>query len=192
MTQDAAPPRSPAARLVVVSGPSGVGKTTVCAHLLERPGFERVITATTRSPRGAEKPGVDYVFLGAPEFDRWVKEGRFLEWAEVHGKRYGSPRAPAQAILSRGHHAVLNIDVQGARSVRTAGLPAFLVFLLPPSQEELERRLRGRGTESEEAVGRRMAAAREEMALRDEFDLQVVNDDSRRAAEAIAAALRPL
>ena len=176
-------------RLVVVSAPSGTGKTTVCGHLLARAEFERVITATTRTPRPRERPGTDYLFLSGAEFDQWVRERRFLEWARVHGHRYGSPRSQAEEILGRGHHALLNIDVQGARSVRASGLPCLLVFLLPPSWEELERRLRGRGTDGEEDIARRLADAKDELARQDEFDLKVVNDDSRRAADEIARAL---
>ena len=172
-------------RLVVVSGPSGVGKTTVCAHLLARPAFERVITATTRAPRGNEAHEAHYLFLDEAEFDRWVANGLFLEWAHVHGNRYGSPRAPAEKILAQGRHALLNIDVQGAAQVEDA----FRVFLLPPSPEELERRLRGRDTDSEEEVLARLETARDELARQDEFDLKVVNDDSRRAADEIAEAL---
>jgi len=175
--------------LVVVSGPSGVGKTTVCEHLLRRPEFERVVTATTREPRGGEKPGEDYIFLSGDEFEAWAAEGKFLEWAWVHGNRYGSPRAGAEAILARGRHALLNIDVQGADSVRAAGLPALFVFLMPPSFAELERRLRGRGRETEEEISLRLDAAREEMQRHAEFDLDVLNDDSRRAADEIAEAL---
>ena len=172
-------------RLVVVSGPSGVGKTTVCNHLLERPEFARVTTATTRAPRGSEAHGEHYLFLSDEEFDAWVDDGRFLEWAHVHGHRYGSPREGAKAIVAGGQHALLNIDVQGAAAI--AG--AFRVFLLPPSLEELERRLRGRGTDADAEIAQRMATAREEMDRQDEFDVRVVNDDSRRAADEIAAAL---
>ncbi len=176
-------------KLVVVSGPSGVGKTTVCDHLLRRPEFERVTTATTRPARGNERHGVDYLFLSEEEFDRWVEEQRFLEWARVHDHRYGSPRAPAEEILARGRHALLNIDVQGAASVRASGIPSLLVFLLAPSWEVLERRLRGRRTDAPEAVERRLRHARIELARQDEFDLHVVNDDSARAAEEIVKAL---
>lgn len=176
-------------RLVVVAGPSGAGKTTVCEHLLARKEFERVVTATTRAPRPGEKPGVDYLFVAGKDFDAWARQGRFLEWATVHGNRYGTPRAAAEEILKRGRHAVLNIDVQGADSVRKSGFPCLLVFLLPPSWEELERRLRNRGTDPAKEIERRLADAREELARQDDFDLKVLNDDPRRAAEEIARAL---
>jgi len=175
-------------RLLVISGPSGVGKTTVCERLLARPEFERVRTATTRPPRGDERDGVDYDFLDDATFDRWIEEDRFLEWAQVYDNRYGSPRAAAERILETGRFPLLNIDVQGAASLRAAGLDCLRVFLLPPSVEELERRLRGRGTDDAETVARRLEVAREELARRDEFDLQVVNDDAGRAADEIAKA----
>ena len=171
----------PTPRLVVVSGPSGVGKTTVCRRLLARPSFERVITATTRPPRPRERAGIDYLFVSEAEFDAWVGDDRFLEWAHVHGRRYGSPRDQAEAILARGHHALLNIDVQGAASIRAGDLPCLLVFLLPPSWDELERRLRGRRTDGDD-----------EMARQDDFDLKIVNDDSARAAEEIEARVASL
>jgi guanylate kinase len=174
-------------RLVVVSGPSGVGKTTVCRRLLARPAFERVITATTRAPRPGERDGIDYLFISDAEFAAWADADRFLEWAHVHGRRYGSPRAQAREILDRGHHALLNIDVQGAASIRAGELPCLLVFLLPPSMDELERRLRGRRTDGEDEIARRLETAREEMARQDEFDLKVVNDDAERAAAEIDA-----
>ena len=176
-------------RLVVVAGPSGAGKTTVCEKLLSRKEFERVVTATTRAPRPGERPGIDYLFVTGKEFDSWAKQGRFLEWATVHGKRYGTPRSAAEEILKRGRHAVLNIDVQGADSVRKSGFPCFLVFLLPPSWEELERRLRGRGTDPAEEIERRLADARSELLRQDDFDLKVTNFAPRRAADEIARAL---
>ena len=174
--------------LVVISGPSGVGKTTVCDSLLERDDFERVVTATTRAPRGGEVDGVDYVFLSEEDFVAWIDEGRFLEWARVHGQRYGSPRAPVDEILARGRHALLNIDVQGAAQIRD---DAVKVVLLPPSIEELENRLRGRGTDDREEIARRLETAREELARQGEFELRVVNDDAARAAAEIARAVGP-
>ena len=177
-------------KLVVVSGPSGVGKTTVCDRLLARPEFERVITATTRAPRGGEADGVDYHFLDRETFDRWIEQDRFLEWADVYENRYGSPRAAAQEILARGHFALLNIDVQGAASIGAGTLPCLRVFLLPPSTEELERRLRDRASDTEEVIARRLRVAHDELARQNEFDLRVVNDDPQRAADEIAAAAR--
>jgi len=175
-------------RLVVVSGPSGVGKTTVCDLLLQRPEFERVITATTRAPRGEERDGVDYHFLDRPTFDLWIDEGRFLEWADVYGNRYGSPRAAAESILARDRFALLNIDVQGAASIAAGNVPYLRVFLLPPSREELEQRLRGRASEPADVIAERLRIASAELARQDEFDCKVVNDDPQRAADEIAAA----
>lgn len=176
------------AKLVVVSGPSGVGKTTVCDLLLERDEFERVVTATTRAPRGRERDGVDYHFLDTETFDLWVADDRFLEWADVYGRKYGSPRAGAEEILARGRYPLLNIDVQGAASLQAAGLDCLRVFLLPPSWDELEKRLRGRATDSAEVIAKRLAGARQELSRQDEFDRKVINDDAVRAADEIAAA----
>ena len=175
-------------KLVVVSGPSGVGKTTVCDRLLLRADFERVVTATTRAPRTGEQDGIDYHFLDAARFDEWVAAGRFLEWADVFGQRYGSPRVDAEAILARGRFALLNIDVQGAASIKASGLPCLRVFLLPPSKEELESRLRGRRSDSGAEIDKRLRIANAELARQGEFDVCVVNDDPQRAADEIAAA----
>ena len=175
-------------KLVVVSGPSGVGKSKICDLLLLRPEFERVVTATTRAPRGGERDGVDYHFLDDVSFDGWIAAGRFLEWAEVFGRRYGSPRAEAEAILARGKFALLNIDVQGAASIRSSGMPCLRVFLLPPSREELENRLRGRATDTAEEIAKRLRIAEQELGRQKEFDVAVVNDDAQRAADEIAAA----
>ena len=172
---------------MVVSGPSGVGKTTLVDRLLERPGYRRAVTATTRAPRPGEREGVDYHFLPEAEFRTAVEAGRFLEHAVVFGNRYGTPRAEVEAVLADGDVCLLNVDVQGAAQVRGKVEPALTVFLVPPSDEELQRRLAGRGTEGPEAVARRLAVAREELARRDEYDVVVVNDELARAVEEISA-----
>jgi guanylate kinase len=166
-----------------------VGKTSVCDELLRRPGFERVITATTRKPRGRERHGVEYLFLSREEFETRAREGGFLEWAEVYGNLYGSPRDHALGILARGRHALLNIDVQGAASVRKSGLPSALVFLLPPAFAVLEARLRKRGTDGEETIRKRIEVARAELERQSEFDVRVVSDTIPQTADDIVAAL---
>lgn len=177
------------ARLVVVSGPSGVGKTSVCALLEEHEDFERVITATTREPRGDEKHGEHYLFQTDAEFEAMRDDAGFLESATVHAHSYGTPRAQVEEILGRGRHALLNIDVQGAAQIRNAGLPCLLVFLSPPDFETLETRLRGRGTDPDETVQKRLETARQEYTRRGEFDIEVINDDLAEAAAEIRAAL---
>jgi guanylate kinase len=161
--------------VAVVSGPSGVGKTTVVDRLLGRPGFARSITATTRKPRGAEQDGRDYLFLARETFERGVRDGRFLEHAVVYGNLYGTPRDEVEKVLARGEVCLLNIDVQGAEALRKSGLPVVTVFIHPPSLEELERRLLGRATEGAEDARRRCEIARKEVAEAGRFDLQVVN-----------------
>jgi guanylate kinase len=166
----------PADRLIlVISGPSGVGKTTVIARLLEDPAFGRSITATTRAPRAGEREGVDYLFLPRETFVAGIAAGRFLEHAEVHGNYYGTPRDGVDAVLAAGRTCILNIDVQGAESLRRTGLPVATVFLMPPSIEELERRLGRRGTEEPSEMHRRLAQARREMAEADRFERKIVN-----------------
>lgn len=176
--------------LVLMSGPSGVGKTSVSDRLLEEPGVVRAITATTRSPREGEVDGVDYFFLTEEKFREDVAAGRFLEWAEVHGRRYGTPKAPLEAQLERGHTVLLVIDVQGAQELMAQGIPALYLFLEPPSLEELRRRLSGRGSEDPEAFELRMKNALEELAQKNSFDHSIVNDDLDRAIEEILARIQ--
>jgi guanylate kinase len=178
--------------LIVISAPSGAGKTTLCHGLLAaRPGVTRAITCTTRAPRGGEQDGVDYYFLRPDDFERRVRAGEFLEHAAVHGNRYGTLKSEVLARLAAGHDVLLNIDVQGAESVRQQAaadpvLRAALVnvFLTPATMDELERRLRHRATDSEEVIQRRLAAAREELAQWDRFDYLILSqtpqDDLRR------------
>jgi guanylate kinase len=195
----AAPPPSPAqpspgasgprGLLVVVSGPSGVGKTAVVERLLRHPRFARAVTATTRAPRGAEREGVDYVFLGNDEFERRVAAGWFLEHADVYGHRYGTPREGPEAITRSGRHCLLVIDVQGASTLRSQRVPATFVFVAPPSLDELERRLRHRAQDGADSVARRRAVAEKELAQAQGFDLIVVNRDVEATARKVAKAV---
>lgn len=174
-------------RLVVLAGPTAVGKGTVSAHIRENyPGVHLSISATTRRPRHGEVDGVHYYFVSDEEFDRKIAAGELLEWARVHNShRYGTPRPPIDAALGQGERVLLEIDLQGARSVRRAMPEALLVFLLPPSWEELVRRLIGRGTEDPEEQQRRLATAKVELAAQDEFDARVVNHDVGQAAREV-------
>lgn len=177
-TSRGTPPVSPDARprLTVLSGPSGVGKSTVVAHLREaHPEVWLSVSATTRRPRPGEQDGVHYFFVSDDEFDKLVANGEFLEWAEFAGHRYGTPRGAVLERLETGEPVVLEIDLQGARLVRQSMSDARLVFLAPPSWEELVRRLTGRGTEAPEVVKRRLAAARVELAAESEFDVTLIN-----------------
>ena len=163
-------------RLTVLSGPSGVGKSTVVAELNRTcPQIWISVSVTTRLPRPGEVDGCEYYFVGDDEFDRLVASGALLEWARFAGNRYGTPREPLNERLEAGVSCLLEIDVAGARQVRRAAPDARLVFLAPPSWDELVRRLTGRGTEPAEVLERRLAAAREELAAADEFEVTLVN-----------------
>lgn len=177
--------------LLVISGPSGVGKTTI-TRAVERsiPGSVFSVSATTRAKTPADVEGVDYHFVDEPEFDRMVRDSAFLEWAGVFGKRYGTPRAWVEEQLSRGRLVILEIDVEGAKQVRRAMPDAFGVFILPPSEEELLRRLHARKREDESLIRKRFAEAQREMAEAKgcgAYDAFIINDDLDRAiAEAVS------
>lgn len=173
--------------LIVLAGPTAVGKGTVAGHIrAHHPEVHLSVSATTRSPRPGEQHGEHYFFVSDDEFDAMVANGELLEWATVHNShRYGTPRGPVEEALRAGKNVLLEIDIQGARSVRSALPSAHLVFLLPPSWEELVRRLTGRGTETSVEQARRLETAKIELAAADEFDSQVVNHDVAEAAKNI-------
>ena len=176
-------------RLVVLAGPTAVGKGTIAAAVRERhPEVWISVSATTRAPRPGEVHGVHYWFVSDTEFDRMIEADELLEWAVVHGSaRYGTLRRPVEEALAAGRPAMLEIDLQGARLVRDAMPEALFVFLKPPSWEELVRRLVGRGTESDEERTRRLDTAREEMAAENEFDVTIVNHEVHDAADQLVA-----
>jgi len=177
---------------IVLAGPSGGGKTTVRRALLERRSdVVFSVSATTRQPRPGEAEGEDYQFLGRGTFEALIEGGDLLEWAEVHGELYGTPRANLQRAWDDGAHLLLDIDVQGARQLRAVQPDALTVFLLPPDYDRLVERLRGRGSEDEETFQRRMRTALSELSEVERFDYVVVNDDleeTLRTVEAIVSA----
>lgn len=176
--------------LVVIAGPSGVGKGTVWNRVLERlPDARFSISMTTRDPRPGEVDGVDYHFVSREDFRRQIATGELLEWAEYAGNLYGTPRSWAQQQIAGGTVGILDIEVQGALQVRERVSDALLVFLAPPSLEELERRLRGRGTEDDDAVAERLTEARRELDRRTAFDVVIVNDDLDRCVDEVVAAI---
>lgn len=175
---------------VVIAGPSGVGKATVRRAVFERlPEGRLSVSATTRSPREGEVDGVDYHFVTRDEFQRLIDDDALLEWAPYVGNLYGTLRSEVEQGVAAGAVVFLDIEVKGALQIRRRLPGALLVFLLPPSFAELERRLRGRGTEDDEEIARRLDTARAELAQRDHFDLQVVNDDPDRCAGEILQAI---
>lgn len=179
-------------RLVVLAGPTAVGKGTLSAFVRDHfPEVWLSVSATTRRPRPGEVEGTHYHFVDTDEFARMERAGELLESAVVHGvNHYGTPRGPVEQALREHRMALLEIDLQGARQVRATMPEALFVFLAPPSWDELVRRLVGRGTEDEEERTRRLETAKVEMAAEDEFDVTIVNDDVRRAAEELVSLMR--
>ena len=186
--QDSPQPR----RLVVLAGPTAVGKGAVSTYIREHhPEVWLSVSATTRPPRPGEIDGVHYHFVSGEEFADMVTKGEMLEWAVVHGRAsYGTPRGPVEAALADGLLPLLEIDLQGARQVRATMPDAQFVFLAPPSWDDLVSRLVGRGTETEEERAVRLETAKVELAAQSEFDAVVVNDDIRRAAAELVSLMR--
>ena len=176
-------------RLIVLAGPTAVGKGTVAADVRrQHPEVWVSVSATTRPPRPGEENGVHYWFVSDDDFDAMIEKGDLLEWAVVHkAARYGTPRGPVELALASGHPAMLEIDLQGARQVRETMPEALFVFLKPPSWDELVRRLVGRGTEGEAERERRLETARDELAAESEFDVTIVNHEVHDAAEQLVA-----
>jgi len=166
--------------MLVVSGPSGSGKSTICKRLLSDPRVEFSVSATTRAPRAGEVDGRDYHFMDKARFRAEIERGAFIEWAEVHGNLYGTPRAPMERALAAGRVFLLEIDVQGGTQLKALGLPGVYVFVAPPDLASLRGRLERRGTDSTEVIERRMAKAQEEMRARERYDHVVVNVDLER------------
>jgi guanylate kinase len=171
---------------VIFAAPSGAGKTTIARELISRrDDVEFSISATTRPPRAKEREGVDYFFRSSDEFRQMITRGELLEWAEVHGHLYGTPRDNLVQARDRHHFLLLDIDVQGSRQVKEAVPEAISIFVLPPGGGELARRLVGRGSEDEGVRRRRLRAAREELSAAAEFDFLIVNEDLARAVGAV-------
>ena len=177
-------------RLTVLTGPSGVGKGTLMRLLLSRhPKLNYSISATTRPPRSGEVDGKDYYFISRSKFQRLIDEGEFLEWAEFAGNLYGTPRKPVIDLMKSGRSVLLEIELEGARQIRATFPELLSIFILPPSFDELEKRIRGRKKDPEEAILRRLKRAKEEINSASEFHIQIVNDDLETAIHDIEGAI---
>ncbi len=191
-TATSSAPSNERGRLVVLSGPSGVGKSSVVRLVRAAlPELVFSVSVTTRSPRPGETDGQDYHFVSADEFDRMIADGELLEWASIHGglQRSGTPAAPVEAALEAGSPVLLELDLAGARAVRVSKPEALLVFMAPPTWEDLVSRLVGRATEESAATERRLETARVELAAQDEFDTVVVNTDVDHSCEQLVSLL---
>ncbi|WP_250124374.1 guanylate kinase [Chroococcidiopsis sp. CCMEE 29] len=177
-------------RLVVLTGPSGVGKGTLVRALLQRhPELNLSISVTTRSPRPGEVQGKHYYFVSRSQFEQMIAQGKLLEWAEFAGNYYGTPREPVEEQTRNGKWVLLEIELEGARQVHQTYPDALRIFILPPSLTELEQRLRSRAQDSEEAIARRLRRAQEEINAASEFDFEIINDNFETAVNRIEAAL---
>ena len=177
-------------KLIVIAGPSGVGKGTLVAMLLSRHSQLKLsISATTRQPRPGEVEGVNYFFLNKKDFETAIAGGELLEWAEYAGNYYGTPKAKVVEEIERGNYIILEIELAGARAIADIFPNARRIFILPPSIEKLEQRIRNRGTNSEESIANRLEIAKQEIAASEEFDYQIVNDDLETAIVKLEAAI---
>ncbi|PPS44304.1 guanylate kinase [Chroococcidiopsis sp. TS-821] len=188
--QDSATPTNclPEGKLIVLTGPSGVGKGTLVRALLERhPELYFSVSVTTRAPRPGEIHGKQYYFVSRSEFQQMIEQNKLLEWAEFAGNYYGTPRDTVLEQIAKGKCVLLEIELEGARQIRQSYPEAKRIFIMPPSLAELENRLRRRGQDSADAIARRLQRAQEEISAAHEFDVQIVNDDLDKAVDAIAS-----
>lgn len=178
--------------LIIISGPSGVGKGTVRSYFMDDPALKLAysISMTTRSPREKEQDGVDYIFTSKEKFEEAIRNGELLEWAEFVGNYYGTPMAQVERLRNEGKNVLLEIEVQGATQVREKCPDALSIFIIPPSMEELEKRIRGRKSEAEEVVQQRLAKASKEMKMVNNYKYIVCNDDPQLAADMIRTIIK--
>ncbi|NEO74296.1 guanylate kinase [Moorena sp. SIO3H5] len=181
-----------AGRLIVLTGPSGVGKGTLLRQLLKRhPQLDLSISATTRQPRPGEVHGKHYYFVSRDQFEEMMIGGELLEWAEYAGNYYGTPSLPVKQLLEKGRSVILEIELVGARKINKTFPSALRIFVLPPSLDELEQRIRLRGKDSEEVIAQRLSIAKAEIEAADEFDVTIVNKDFKEALQSLEAVIFP-